>query len=366
MGKRIVIDARESGTSTGRYVDKLIEYLHRLKPAHEFIILTKPGRLDYMRQIAPSFKIVESNFKEFTFAEQLGLKKQIKGLRPDLVHFTMPQQPAFYKGRVVTTIHDLTTIRFGNPVKNDGIFKIKQLVYGWLLKRVARKSGRLIAISHFTRDDIVKFAGIDPAKAEVVYEAADKITSEPKAISDLKNKQFLLYVGRPNPHKNLQKLIEAMAAIREKHLEIILVLAGKTDENYKRLAKFADDKNLSSQVFFTGFIPDDQLRWLYENALLYTFPSLSEGFGLPGLEAMSYGLPVVSSNATCLPEIYKDAALYFDPTDIDDMAAKLIQAIDDPSLRRTLAAKGSQLVKTYSWSKMAAQTLEVYEEALKS
>src|SRR5665213_1462865 len=105
---KIVIDARESGTSTGRYVDKLVEYLHKLRPEFEIIILTKSPRLEYFKKVAPDFKTLRSDFKEFTFAEQLGLMKQVKGLKPDLVHFTMTQQPIGYKGRKLTTIHDLT------------------------------------------------------------------------------------------------------------------------------------------------------------------------------------------------------------------------------------------------------------------
>ena len=107
--KKIVIDARESGTSTGRYVDKLIEYLHKLKPRFEIIILTKPHRLDFFHGIAPDFQAIEANHKEFTFGEQVAFKKQLDALQADLVHFGMVQQPVRYSGKVVTTMHDLTT-----------------------------------------------------------------------------------------------------------------------------------------------------------------------------------------------------------------------------------------------------------------
>lgn len=363
---KIAIDARESGTSTGRYVDKLIEYLHKLKPAHEIIVLTKPARLEFMRALAPDFKIIKSDYKEFTFAEQLGLVRQLEDLRSDLVHFTMPQQPVLYSGRTITTIHDLTTARFPNPAKNRLVFKFKQVVYRSVIRRVARRSEKLIAISEYTKKDLVYFAKIDPAKVRVIYEAADKIEAEPETMPELVDKKFILFVGRPNPHKNLKRLIEAMAKVREAHPEIVLVLAGKIDENYKRLQKFSQQEDLTNQLYFTDFVSEPQLRWLYENALAYIFPSLSEGFGLPGLEAMCYCLPVISSNAACLPEIYKDAALYFDPLDTSDMAVKILKVASDEKLRRELAAKGTELVKTYSWKKMAAQTLAVYDEVLNS
>src|SRR3989344_8089262 len=125
MSAKIVIDARESGTSTGRYVDKLIEYLAKLKPHYEIIVLTKSPRMQYIKSIAPNFKIVESNFKEFTFAEQVGFLRQLNGLKADLVHFGMIQQPILYRGKSVATIHDLTTARFNNPTKNWLVFWFK-------------------------------------------------------------------------------------------------------------------------------------------------------------------------------------------------------------------------------------------------
>jgi len=361
---RIVIDARESGTSTGRYVDKLIEYLHKLKPDHEILLLSKSHRLEFFNKIAPDFSAVECNIKEFSFAEQLALKRQIKSLGPDLIHFTMPQQPVLYKGRCVTTIHDLITVRFDNPSKNSFVFKIKQQIYRAVIKRVARKSARLIAISNYTKKDLTNFSGVSPTKIDVIYEAADKITERPQPLKELAGKKFVMYVGRPNPHKNLKRLIEAMETVRKHDPKLLLVLAGKTDDNYRTLQKFASEINLTSQVYFTDFVSDAELRWLYEHAQAYVFPSLNEGFGLPGLEAMCYSLPVISSDATCLPEIYKDAALYFSPTDVSDMAAKIIEVTSDPALRADLAERGNKLVKTYSWHTMAQQTLALYEEAL--
>jgi len=119
---KIVIDARESGTSTGRYIDKLVEYTHKLRPAHEIVVLTKQHRLEFIKSIAPSFSAIETPFAEFSFGEQLGFKKQLESLKPDLVHFGMVQQPVFYKGRVVTTMHDLTTYTVLKPGKKSYYF----------------------------------------------------------------------------------------------------------------------------------------------------------------------------------------------------------------------------------------------------
>lgn len=363
--KHVVIDARESGTTTGRYVDKLIEYTHRLKPEYKITLLAKPARMDFLRSIAPDFEVVASPFKEFTFAEQLGLLKQIKQLGAGLVFFPMVQQPVLYRGGVVTCMQDLTTLRFRNPSKNWLIFTLKRQVYGWVNKYVAKKSRLLITPTDFVKNDVVKYCRVDPSKITVTYESADEITDAPQPIASLEGKQFIMYLGRPSPHKNLPRLIEAFERLQQDHPKLLLVLAGKKDVLYEKIEAMAKKKGIKN-VIFTGFVTEGELRWLYENTAVYVFPSLSEGFGLPGLEAMAHGAPVASSNATCLPEVYKDAALYFDPLDPEDMANKINQITSDKQLASSLIKKGRALIKTYSWSKMATQTLQVFDQALKN
>src|SRR3989344_9411707 len=363
MMERIVIDARESGTSTGRYVDKLIEYLHKLEPEYVITVLTKTPRIEFMKAIAPGFEVIESNYKEFSFAEQFSLLRQINSLEPDLVHFSMTQQPVLYKGKAVTTIHDLTTARFNNPVKNWLIFKFKQTVYKWVIRRVAKKSKALITISDWVKYDVAQFAKVPPTKINVTYEAADKITDDPEPISDLKNQKFIMSVGRPQPHKNLKRLIRAYSDVQLTHPRLKLVLVGKLDANYQLLKDYGRREAIKG-VIFTDFVSEGQLRWLYENAQAYVFPSLSEGFGLPGLEALAHGLPLVSSRATCLPEIYKDGAIYFDPKSTSDMAEKIKMVLEDKELASKLRQRGPKVANQYSWEQTAKQTLELYKKVL--
>jgi len=345
--KHIVIDARESGTSTGRYVDKLIEYLHKLRPSHKITLLVKPQRLDFMKSIAPRFKTVSTRVKEFTFAEQVVLLKQIKSLDPDLVFFPAAQQPVLYRGKVVTTIQDLTTLRFRNPSKNWLIFTFKRWVYKWVNRRVGRKSVRLITPSEFVKDDFAKFAHINSRKIIVTHEAADKIKDKAEPIEELVGKQFIMYVGRPQPHKNLGRLIDAFESLRQTQPHLRLVLVGKKDSQYYSYEKYVQARGIKN-VLFTDFVSEGQLRWLYENTTAYVFPSLSEGFGLPGLEAMVHGAPVISSEATCLPEVYQDGVLYFDPLNTEDMAAKIEQMVSDNRLRqRYMGAYGSPNLRSF-------------------
>lgn len=361
--KSVLIDARESGTSTGRYIDKLLEYLHTINTSYKIIVLTKPKRVEFINKVAPKFKVISSRYKEFTFGEQIGLLRQINKLKPDLVHFGMAQQPIMYRGRVVTTMHDLTTVRFRNPDKNWLVFVIKQQIYKWVNKIVARKSAAIITPSEFVKDDVARFADVNSRKIVVTYEAADQITVAPEPIEALEGSKFMLYVGRSQPHKNLERLIHAYAKVKESQPELKLVLVGKKDHSYKRLEAQAKNSGIEG-VIFTDYVSEGSLRWLYENALVYVFPSLSEGFGLPGLEAMMHGCPLASSNATCLPEIYGDAAAYFDPLNIAEMTAVIERIITNPAYANKLRTLGREQVVKYSWKRLAEQTLTVYAQAL--
>ena len=360
---KIVIDARELRTSTGRYIERLLHYLQRIDTGNDYVVLLKPKDVDGWEPSNHRFKAVACPYEEFSFAEQIGFKRQIEKLKPDLVHFGMTQQPISYKGAVVTTIHDLTTLRFDNPAKNKLVFKFKQGVYAYVTKRVAEKSTLLITGTQFVKDDVVQYTGVDPNKITVTHESADTIEAPAEQIESLAGKKFLMYVGRPTPHKNLERLIEAFVKLKAQHQDLKLVLAGKKDDNYRRIEAEASEKNIQN-VIFTDFVSDGQLRWLYENCEAYVFPSLSEGFGLPGLEAMLLNAPVVSSNATCLPEVYGDAAHYFDPLSVESMTDAINEVLTNKELRQDLIAKGEVQAAKYSWRRMAEQTLSVYFKAL--
>jgi glycosyltransferase involved in cell wall biosynthesis len=173
-----------------------------------------------------------------------------------------------------------------------------------------------------------------------------------------------MHVGTAFPHKNLRRLIKAFGIIRQQQPGLKLLLVGKQEHHSKKLQKWTEKLDYSDDVIFTGFVPDRDLKWLYENAACYVFPSLSEGFGLPGLEAMVHGCPVASSDATCLPEVYGDAAHYFDPENVEDMATKVLEVINRPSLRASLIKSGHAQAKKFSWRKMSEETLAVYGEIL--
>lgn len=359
---KIAIDARGLGGSSGRYVERLIHYLEKIDQKNHYIILLSPKDFDRWQPTKENFTKVVCPHKEFTFDEQIGLKKQLEELKVDLVHFSMVQQPVWYSASpVVTTMQDLTTVRFKNPDKNPIIYWIKQQIYKWVNKKVARKSAHIITISEFVKHDLMDFTGVSEDKITVTLESADELPSGGQPVAELKGKQFIMYVGRPTPHKNLRRLIDAFVLLQQKHPDLILALAGKKDGNYARHEAYVKENGIKN-IVFTDFIPDEQLRWMYENAAVYCFPSLSEGFGLPGLEAMLHGAPVASSTATCLPETHGDAACYFDPYDVEDIARVIDELLTNQPLRNELIAKGKKHAHSFSWQRMAEQTLAVYNK----
>ncbi len=346
---KIVIDARELRTSTGRYVERLLHYLQQLDTSHDYVVLLKPPDIASWQASNPRFSAVACPHKEFTFSEQLAFKQQLDDLRADLVHFTMVQQPILYRGKVVTTMHDLTTTRFRNPTKNALIFTIKQRVYGWVARRAARKSAAVLTPSRFVKDDIVRFTGISPSKITVTREAADTFDDTAAVIPALEHKQFIMFVGRPLPHKNLRRLIEAFAQLHGRHPDLYLMIGGKKDASQDSYEALANRLGVGDRVILTDWISDGQLKWAMEQTKAYVWPSLSEGFGLPPLEAMLYGVPVVSSNASCMPEILGQAAHYFDPYDVTAIADAIDEVVTDKALRERLIVAGKTQAAGYSW-----------------
>jgi glycosyltransferase involved in cell wall biosynthesis len=362
--RSIVIDARISGSSTGRYSENLVKHLAEIDNKHRYTVLVREGYYRRRPALPPnwSYRIADYSLNG-TLGEQVGLARELRSLKPDLVHFTMPQQPLLYRGLSITTIHDLTSIIYRNPATSRAVSLGKRSLYKWLIRHVSNKADRVITVSEYSKDAVRRLTGQAGGKFLVTYEAADLIPEGPEAFDALEGQRFIMYVGRAMPFKNLDRLVDAYGVLKERHEDLHLVLAGKRHPNHDKLIKTVQDRHLDG-VHFTGFVSEGQLRWLYHHCSAYVFPSLSEGFGLPGLEAMAHGSPVASSSATSLPEIYGDAARYFDPLDLGSMIGAIDDLLTSPELRQDLIDKGYRRVASYSWERMARQTLGVYEELL--
>lgn len=359
----IAIDARIINSSTGRYVERLIHYLEKIDTTNTYSILVPTKDKDFYTPTNPNFTVRTVDFANYSFAEQIGFLKYLNKLGADLVHFCMPQQPVLYKGRTVTTFHDLTLLNTYNSDKNWLVFHAKQLVGRAVFHMVAKKSTRIITPTWTVKRELEAFhKGIED-KTVVTYEAADKLQAGKVTPYDTPYKKFLLYVGQQSDYKNIKRLGDAHQKLLEKYPDLGLILVGRINKSAQMTKEYFESKGYKN-IHFTGFVEDDQRDWLYMNCAAYVFPSLMEGFGLPPLEAMQYDAPVISSNASCMPEVLGDAALYFTPTDVDSMAQTIERVLSNKLLRASLIKKGQVQREKYSWRKMAEETLEQYIIAL--
>ena len=365
--KHIVIDARNRRSSTGRYTDRLLEHLQALNSDHRFTVLTQPD--DPWRPRASNFEVAPCPFPQFSFnpLNDIRFTWQLRKLAPDLVHFTMTQQPLTFLGRIVTTTHDLTMLRFVRAGKTPApIFWIKRAGYRLLFYAGNKKSDAIIVPTNFVKEDLSELFPFVADHVTVTYESSEPPLGTEAEQPDGVSKPFIFHVGSPFPHKNIRHLIESFELLLEKKPGLQLVLAGKKEFYFNELEDWARERPSYKSIVFAGFISDEELKWMYENAECYVLPSLSEGFGLPGMEAMAHGCPLVSSDATCLPEVYGDAAHYFDPKDKQDTARAIEDVMDDSKLRKRLIKAGYSQIQKYSWRKMAEQTLRVYNKTLET
>lgn len=362
--KHIVIDARIISSTTGRYVERLLTYLQDIDTTNKYTVLVPSKDLQYWKPKNKNFTVVVADFAAYSFAEQFGFKSFLDNLNADLVHFCMPQQPVLYTGNHVTTVHDLTLLQTYNSDKNWFVFHAKQFVGKFVFKRIAQTSSHIITPTNYVKNEYAEFASIPKDKITVTHEATEPPLQNELPV-DVPFKKFILYVGQQSDYKNIKRLGDAHQQLLEGHPDLGLVLVGKKSPAHIRNETYFE-KNDYKNIHFTGFVTDEQLTWLYHHCEAYVFPSLMEGFGLPGLEAMANGAPVVSSDRTSLPEVYEKAAWYFDPEDTQDMVERIGQVLDDKALRKELIRNGTNQVKWYSWRKMAEQTHEVYMKALGS
>jgi len=368
---RIGIDARffgsAEGKGLGRYAQKLVEGLEKIDRVNEYFIFLGKSNFALYQPKNLRFHKILSPYPCYSWQEQLFFPKQLKKFNLDLVHFLHFNLPIFYSGRFVVTIHDLIHYLPGKQgsERNPFVYYLKKQIYKLVISQGLKKARKILTVSHFSQKQIVSLTKTDPAKIQVIYEATDfkrkGFLEENKDLKMLENSPYLLYVGNAYPHKNLNRLIQAFKIVNSSQGNLFLVLIGAKNSFFKKIQALAWQMSLSNQVIFTGKIPEAELVWLYQHASIYIFPSLMEGFGLPGLEAMSFGLPVISSNRGSLPEIYGSAALYFNPEDVQGMAKKIFRVLNNPDLRETLVKKGLEQVKKYSWQKTAQETLNIYQ-----
>lgn len=363
--KHIVIDARIISSSTGRYVERLLHYLEQLDTTNRYTVLVRKKDEHYWQPTNSNFTVDIADYAPYGFAEQIGFLRQLNRYDADLVHFTQVHQPILYRRPKVSTIHDFTLLNTYNPDKNWLVFHAKQLIGRFAFYRVAKTSQAILCPTNYTREELLRRYRVAPENVITTHLAGEMRTTDVTPYPGLEDKPFIMYVGQQSEYKNIARLGDAHQKLLAAHPDLQLVLVGKIDSAAKRNQTYFESKSYRN-ILFTGFTEDDQLNWLYKQTAAYVFPSRMEGFGLPGIEAMLMGAPVVSSNATCLPEVYETAALYFNPLDVNDMATKIDEVLTNKEVRETLVTKGFAQAKKYNWKRTAEQTLEVYASTLES
>lgn len=369
---KILIDGRGiKKTGIGRYIENTLKEILILDKSNHYFLLIKPEDKQKVNLRADNLEFVDTDIEWFGVKEQTDLIKVIQKIKPDLVHFTNFNFPVAYKGKFIITIHDLTLLHFKNlrsSLASRIFYRFKdQIMRNIVLKQGINRAGAVVVPTEYVKEDVAKTFRVRRNKIHVTYEAVDRNFANPRINLHKKgiDKPFILYTGNAYPHKNLERMILAFGRLVTKYLlDYQLVIVGKKDSFHKGLEEAVLEAGLKDRVIFTGYVNDNELAGLYRYAKLYVFPSLSEGFGLPPLEAMAHDLPVASSNATCLPEVLGDAAEYFDPKNIQQMSEVMLKVISDEKLSKSLISKGRKQVKKYNWKKTAQQTLAIYEKIL--
>ncbi len=371
LSMRIGIDARMlgEGYGIGRYVEQLIVHLACLDIENEYVLFLKKENID-MLTLPHNFKKVLADMAWYGWREQVFFPKIIKKEKLDVMHFPHFNVPLWYRGLYIVTIHDLIMFHYPRQEASTHgafVYWLKDMIHRAVIRNAVLKAQQVIVTSEFTKRDVHETLYVPMEKMTVTYQAAfnkNQITnSREQSDSVLKKysitKPYILYVGAAYPHKNLDGFLNAWKIFQKKYGDSYqLVLVGKENFFYTKLKNTLLKE--ASDVIYTGFVPDDELEVLYEHTALYVFPSLYEGFGLPPLEAMTHGVPVVSSNTSCLPEVLGDAALYFDPNIPEEMADTLYKGITDEISRQNLKQNAKILLPKYSWETLAKQTLHCY------
>ncbi len=362
---RIVIDARmitDEMHGIARYTYNLADRLTRLDQENEYILLAGSDSLAEFAADRPNCRLERVRSKFISVAEQAELPKVLKKLKADLFHSPSFVAPLYCPCRLIMTVHDVNHMVFPQYYG-----RIHQVYYRHVVRPSALKARKILTVSRFSRSEIIKFLGISPEKIIVTYNGIDnafKVIDKTGVLEAVRRRyrlpaKFALYVGNKKPHKNVERLMESFSRVRT---DCALVMTVEPDS---RLTALAEDLGLAGRVIFTGNVAGHDLPVLYNLAAVFVFPSLYEGFGLPPLEAMACGTPVITSNRSSLPEVTGEAALLVDPYSSEELTAAIDRVLQDEGLCREMAAKGLLQAAEFSWEETARQTLEVYKEVLK-
>lgn len=372
---QILIDGRLYGLENaglGRYVMNLVDGLSGLDRKNAYSILLTKKYFEKLN-LPENWKKILADFRHYSVAEQIKLPRIVKEEKPDLTHFPHFNVPVTFSGKFVVTIHDLLmhkNVGLAATTLIPPLYLFKRLGYKTVFKKAVLGSVKIITPSEAVKNEVVDYYRVNPEKINVIYEGVDEkigMSGEAKKVLvkyGIKDKYFI-YAGNAYPHKNLRRLIEAIVTLNTNYDQrVVLAIASARTIFTQRLENEVKKADAGNFVRLLGFVPDEDLGNLYKNSLGFVFPSISEGFGLPGLEAFACGTLVLASDIPVFKEVYKDNAIYFNPYDFSSIKKAMQKTLEmSAAERKERIERGQDFVKRYSWAKMAEETLKIYEQA---
>jgi glycosyltransferase involved in cell wall biosynthesis len=367
---RIAIDARKlRDFGIGTYIRNILIELSRLDQATEYVVLCRPDDVESGEVLGRNFRMVPESAPTYSIEEQIRIPIALAREGVKLVHEPHYVLPPAIGCRSVVTIHDCIHLMFPQYLPS----KLAYVYAKASMWSATRKADRILTVSEASKRDILRFFDVKPEKVAVIHNAIDERFLAPADATrmDLVRQRyqldhpFILYVGNIKPHKNVERLIDAFGRARTAGPDgLKLVIIGDELSRYPALRQAVHRHKLDKQVRFLGFQPQETLAAFYRLARAFVFPSLYEGFGLPPLEAMACGCPVVASRAASLPEVCGDAAYYIDPMDVHSIAEGMYKVLVDDELRHSLTEKGGERAKLFTWERTAQQTLKVFGDVI--
>lgn len=385
---KIGIDARfygPIGKGLGRYTSELIRSLEVVDTENEYRIFLRKENFSHYTPKNPKFRKVLADFQWYSFEEQVKFPRILLREHCDLVHFPHFNVPILYYRPFVVTIHDLILLRFPtirSTTLSPILYRFKFFAYRFVIRNAVFRSKRVVTVSEYTKRDILEQYSIPENKIAVTYEATYPFClwerdEDVKSFflrlgllssGDTTNfrdtiRPYVLYVGNAYPHKNLESLALAFSSSLDDP-EARLVLVGREDYFYRRL-KNRMRQHGGDRIIFSGMVSDRHLDTLYRFARVYVSPSLYEGFGLPSLEAMAKGVPVIAASTAAIPEVLGEAAYFYDPNRNNALSDALSHMWKSESIRKTLQEKGYRRSSEFSWGTMGEKTVYLYKEAMR-
>lgn len=364
----IGIDARLwNETGVGRYIRNLVENLARVDTKNRYVLFLTADMYQTLPLPGENFQKQLADIRWHTLAEQLHFAQLIYQQRLDLVHFPYFSYPLFYRKKFILTIHDLILHHFPTGKASTLppiMYNAKLFGYKFLLTMGARHAEKILTVSEATKTEIIDHLHVKQEKIVVTYEGVDDVFLHRRDRKNQEGKPYFLYVGNAYPHKNLEGLLEGFSLLLKKEKRVRLFCVGKNDFFYQRLQKKIAGSSLSEYVIFKHEVSDTQLADLYSHAQATIIPSFMEGFGLPALEALACGCLVVSADIPALHELCKESAVYFDPRNSVQLAERLYSILQHPQSYTRYRSDGKNRVNSFSWEKMAVETVHVYENSI--